>query len=256
MSKSYKLKIILGGSANSGKSTFLNNSVIHETPIGVSFKPVDCFVNDEDSYKFVCWDLKVRERFQFMYKIFCRGACGALLCFDVSNYKSFNELHMWIKIIRESAGNIPIFLIGTKIDLPRNVFDDDISRLIEKYNLDGIYFASIHQEHDRKAIIFRKLIEKLNPNNVISDFSIFLPNNISDKKFRTFLEYFSKCPLCDRENHFDYLKNFFFSKNTEMIKLKEKLLGLVKASKKIDKKYRPLIGIPCCHCFKEIFEKK
>jgi len=46
MPKLYKLKLILGGAQNSGKSSFINWHRKEDTPIGVSFESVECYAND------------------------------------------------------------------------------------------------------------------------------------------------------------------------------------------------------------------
>ena len=100
----------MGGSAKAGKTTFLNGTYFpfneESFHIGVSFKLIDCLVNNEDSYLLQVWDFKVMNQFRCLYPSFCKGAKGALLCFDVNDYESFKELHYWINTIRKIAGNI------------------------------------------------------------------------------------------------------------------------------------------------------
>jgi small GTP-binding protein len=117
MPRSFKLKLVLGGSQGSGKSTFISRNKSDSSPIGVSFESIECFVNDGDHFKFIVWDLKDRERFRFLFPYFCRGACAGLLFVDLSNKESFSDLNRWITLFKESAGDIPILLIGTKSDL-------------------------------------------------------------------------------------------------------------------------------------------
>ena len=258
MPKSYKLKLISGGASGCGKTSFIHGTLMNETPIGVSFKPIECIVNEGDSWKFVVWDLKAKDQFKFLFPTFCRGAAGAFLFFDVSNYNSFKELNYWINIFRRNAGDIPIILIGTKIDLNScEVPDEDIQKLVEEQDLDRVFFTSMRENEVKKVVIFKFLIERIDPNTPIYDFSIFLPNQMEDEKFAKFVENFSICPICRKENHFEYLRTFYYSKNYSSIKLREKLLDLVEESENFDKKYYNKIdvGIPCCHCFKNIFGK-
>ncbi len=260
MTKSYKLKLISGGASSSGKTSFLHGTLKNETPIGVSFMPIECFVNEGDSYKFILWDLKSKERFKFLFPTFCRGASAALLFFDVSNYNSFEELNYWINIFRKNTGKIPIILIGTNLDFnSREVFDEDIEKFIEKYHLDGLFFTSIQEEEDntQKEAIFKYLVEKLDPTHEIFEFSVFFSNQMEDEHLENFLSFFSICPICKKENHFDYLKSFFLSKNSDLIKLRERLLKLVEESKCFNKRYynNITLGIPCCQCYKNIFGK-
>jgi len=70
MPRSYKLKLVLGGSQNSGKTTFINSNRNKNSPIGVSFEAIECFVNEGDYFKFIVWDLKDSERFRFIFPIF------------------------------------------------------------------------------------------------------------------------------------------------------------------------------------------
>ena len=156
MPKSYKLKLMLLGSSGSGKTSFISGHNNNDWPIGISFKIVECYANENDIYKFLIWDLKDRPRFHFMFKDFCRGAHAGLLCFDLSDRNSFNALNFWINLLREGSGNVPIILIGTKNDLEnREVQDQEILDFIQEENLETIFFTSIFQENDTKQEIFR-----------------------------------------------------------------------------------------------------
>ncbi|GAG83247.1 unnamed protein product, partial [marine sediment metagenome] len=53
----YKLKLVLGGLQDSGKTTFINSYREQNNSIGVSFESVECFVNEGDHFKFIVWDL-------------------------------------------------------------------------------------------------------------------------------------------------------------------------------------------------------
>lgn len=47
-----------------------------------------------------------------------RGALGALLVYDVTNYKSFENIKVWLKELKTYASNdIVIMLVGNKYDL-------------------------------------------------------------------------------------------------------------------------------------------
>ncbi len=258
MSKNYKLKIIIAGSTSSGKSSFLwgRDAENDFDCLGISFKSIECVVNECDSYKLVCWDLKIRDRFRFMFPTFCRGATAAILTFDVNDIKSFKELSHWIKIIKNNNKNykekFPIILIGTKTDLNnRAVSDAEIDELIEKYNINGVFFTSIHENNGikKKEAIFKKLIESIYPSTKINKCTVFIPKE--DKVFNKFVQIFQRCPICGEKNHWDSLKNLFYSKDPHIKELKEKLFELFTKFEKIGK---VKIGIPCCNCFKKYFK--
>lgn len=256
MAKSCIFKIIIGGSA--GKTSFINGAVNHHNNddyfhIGVNFKLIDCLVNNEDNYLLQIWDFKVLKDFQFLYPSFCKGAKGALLFFNVTDYNSFKELSFWISIIRQIAGNIPIILIGINIDVGnREVLENEINDLMRRNNVNSVFYTS-GNENDQK-IIFKHLIENIDHYSYIGEFSIIASE--FDEDFEDFIRFFSDCPLCGRSLHSSYLKRFFYSRKHETIKLKSRLLDLIEESKDYDDIYYNEIrlGIPCCKCFKDIFE--
>ena len=254
MPRSYKLKLVIGGAPGSGKTSFLHGMPINDTPIGVSFKTIECFINDGDSYKFMIWDLKAQERFRFMYPSFCRGACAALLCYDITDYNSFSALKDWVRIIKRHVGDIPILLIGTKQDLGKNVVKkDEFAHFIKEHNIAYSYELSIHDANikDIKAKIFQNLIEKIHPEIEITDFSILFP--MEDEAFVEFAEMFLMCPICYKENHIESLVRFFYSKDPVDVMLREKLNKLVD---QLDNFNNLFLGIPCCKCYRKIFESE
>jgi GTPase SAR1 family protein len=266
MARTYKLKMVIGGAAGSGKTSFLDGKAspnVEFNNLGVSFRPIECIVNNGDSYQFICWDPNVKERYRFLFPVFCRGVSCAILCFDVSDHKSFEELKFWIKVVRKNGiitnYKIPIVLVGTKNDLNiQEVTDDEVHNLIEQFDLDGIFFVSIYDKDlkQKKETIFKILIEQIEPYYQIEDFSVFIPRE--DNKFKEFLQYFSICPICGSKNHFDSLKKFYYSRDPSLINLKERLLDLIEESKDFDDFYynEISIGIPCCKCFEMHFEEK
>ena len=243
----------MAGASGSGKTSFLkglsysfNDSEYLQ--IGVSFKLVDCLINNEDSCLLQIWDLKATSILESLYPSYCKGAKGALLCFDITDRNSFNELNYWIQIIRKMAGYIPIILIGTKLDLKeQTVPNNEIYDYVEKNQLNGIFFMTIEEKNHIK--IFRHLLESILFTHIYQ-LNILLPE--CDYEFENFIELFSVCPLCHRKLHYKELKDFYFSKNHDMRRLKENLLKLVKKSKAFNNRYKMRIGIPCCRCFKLI----
>lgn len=67
----------------------------------------------------------------------CQGSNVALIMYDITNSNSLKQLPDWLQIIRENAGDIPIILIGNKIDfeISREVSKEAGIKFAEKYNL-------------------------------------------------------------------------------------------------------------------------
>jgi hypothetical protein len=69
--------------------------------------------------------------------------------------------------------------------------------------------------------------------------------------FRKFIKFYSRCPLCGNYNHYFKLKRIYFDK--ENINLKKNLIKFIE--KKETKHYADInVGVPCCSCYKNIFE--
>jgi GTPase SAR1 family protein len=258
MSKSYKLKLVLGGSPASGKNTVLDTYEDIGSPIGVSFQSVECLVNEEDNYRFIVWDLKDRKRFRFLFPVFCRGACAGLLCFDLSNKESFSDLHRWITLFKENVNEIPIILIGTRANLTnREVSEDAINNLIAN-NEDLIYIehTSLLSVEENLEVIFKKLIKTLQPGHDLSRFRLTF--NKEDDQLMRLRNFFDRCPICKKRIHNNVgLKNMY--KNTSdpnALRLKESLIRLVNNIEEIrfDYSNKISLGIPCCDCYKKIFD--
>ena len=252
MPRFFKLKVILGGATNSGKTSFINGNIVDDTPIGVSFEPIEFFSNDQDSFKFIIWDLKDRERFSFLYPLFCRGACAGLICFDLTDYESFLAIEKWVNLFRESSSDITIFLIGTKSDLgSRAVSEEEINSAINQYNLKKVFFTNIYDQQDYLKEVFFHIVKNIEPDYEIKSFSRF-PQD--DAEFNYFKNLFRFCPVCNRSLHEKDLRVIYFSNDEVTTKTKEQLLNLITYNLDFQKHIPKLtFGIPCCNCYKKFF---
>ncbi len=256
---SFKIKLVMGGET-SFKSNILQDTIHNEEDfyqIGVNFIPLECVLNNGNTYVFIIWDLNSKERFRFMYSKFCKGASAALLYFDISNKKSFTDLDSWIQIFRSSVGQIPIFLIS--FQSKENVIEvneEEIDIFAEKNDIDNLFHISEDQQDrvKKKEDIFRRIIENLDPSvQEIHDFSLTFP--MEEKNFKEFVDHFGMCPICKKENHIYNLKSFFYSKDPESLLLKSKLIKLYEKDLEYSYSRNISLGIPCCSCYKKYFEK-
>ncbi len=104
--------------------------------IGVDFYSKTTNFKDK-KVKLQIWDFGGEERFRFLLSQYCKGANGAFFLYDITNQVSLDHLPDWTQIVRENAGEIPIMLIGSKVDLNefRAVPRDDGISAAKKYNL-------------------------------------------------------------------------------------------------------------------------
>ena len=132
--------------------------------IGVDFYSKTTSFKDK-KVKLQIWDFGGEERFRFLLSQYSKGANGAFFLFDITNQTSLDHLPDWTQVIREHAGDIPIMLIGSKVDLNefRAVPRDDGILTAKKYNLASfVELSSKTGENVEKAfnvmteIIFEK----------------------------------------------------------------------------------------------------
>jgi small GTP-binding protein len=128
--KNYIFKILIIGNASVGKTSLLRryvNGMFDESTImtiGVDFftKEIGC---NNAKCLLQLWDLGGQERFRYLLDNFVMGARGALLLFDLTGMPLIEDILEWVNIARLHDLNLPILLIGTKLDLKDLIAVDD-----------------------------------------------------------------------------------------------------------------------------------
>ncbi|NHJ20239.1 MAG: GTP-binding protein [Candidatus Lokiarchaeota archaeon] len=135
------VKIIVSGDGGVGKTSFLNRLVnnsfddFSELTKGVDFYSKRIFVNGTE-FNFIMWDFAGQDRFKTLLNDFVEGSLAAFILFDLSRINTIENVYEWI-INLESFGQIPIILIGTKVDLitpyQSQTIDTYISEIKKEY---------------------------------------------------------------------------------------------------------------------------
>jgi small GTP-binding protein len=128
-------KIVVLGSQGVGKTTLVHRYVKNtfippaksQSTVGASF--LTTRVNDPESgttIRLQIWDTAGQERFRSISKLYYRGAHAAILCYDVTSQRSFDEMGSWLQELREQCGleasrgglgDMIIHVVGTKSDV-------------------------------------------------------------------------------------------------------------------------------------------
>jgi len=118
----YIFKILLVGEAPGSKTAFVKRYCFdvfksHERlTIGVDFYSKTTLFKDEE-IKLQIWDFGGELKLRLLLSNYCKSANGAFFIYDITAKESLDHLPEWTQIIRENAGDIPIMLIGSKLDL-------------------------------------------------------------------------------------------------------------------------------------------
>ncbi len=154
----YIFKIIEIGDSTVGKTAIkvrLTDDYFKKdlkTTLGVDFgsKTLKCEYISEDilftgTHRFTAkmnlWDAAGQAHYEQIRGMYYRGAKGALLVYDVTNPVSFQNLDKWINELEENVGiDLPILIVGNKIDLERRVPQKDAEEYAKEKNF--LYFET------------------------------------------------------------------------------------------------------------------
>jgi len=63
------------------------------------------------------WDTAGQERYESMSRIYYRSARAAIVCYDLTEPRSFEKARFWVDELMQNEEGCAIFLVGTKLDL-------------------------------------------------------------------------------------------------------------------------------------------
>ena len=116
-------KIVLIGDTSVGKTNILSKYLSDEfdpeskATVGVEFGTKN-FKIENNIVKVQIWDTAGQERYRSITNAYYKGAKGALLVYDITNKKSFDNLDKWISDLKTNGDEkISIVLLGNKSDL-------------------------------------------------------------------------------------------------------------------------------------------
>ena len=125
------LKIIIVGDSGVGKSNFLFRFVndqfsqVYQTTVGIDCKSKVCTLpKSKKKVKLNLWDTAGQERYMSINKLYFQKIQGVILMYDITHRDSFEGLAKWVQLINETTYNIPVILIGNKID------DEEENRIV------------------------------------------------------------------------------------------------------------------------------
>ena len=125
------LKIIFLGDSGVGKSNFLFRFVEGKfaynssATIGLNYKSKLCTLpKSKKKVLLQLWDTAGQEKYMSITKIFFQKVQGIVLMYDITKRESYEKLPKWVQIIKETTYDVPVLLLGNKID------DEDENRIV------------------------------------------------------------------------------------------------------------------------------
>jgi small GTP-binding protein len=152
-------KVIIIGPPSVGKTSlavrFCDNTFVsnYKPTLGVDFLSKKYQVWGLETELNV-WDTAGEERYKAVTHPFYRGAVACILCFDVNDAKSFEELPSWVTDVRGQNPDIHMFLVGNKSDL-YNVIGQDkceqyaTNQRMEYFETSALQNTSVNNLFDR-----------------------------------------------------------------------------------------------------------
>ncbi len=162
------IKICLGGDGGTGKTSLLETQRTGifqpsaKITIGIDFA---CFPMQYQNQKitFLVYDLAGQQRFRFLQNSFIIGSRAAIILYDLTRERTFQNIPLWYKLFTSEYAEMPILIAGSKMDLVQNA---DLVYYQEKWRNMRRNFP------DLKNIIDHRFISAKNAIGIIDIFQI------------------------------------------------------------------------------------
>ena len=138
-------KVLLLGDSSVGKTCFLlrycdkSFQDVHLSTIGLDYRLKTITLKNNRTVKLQIWDTAGQDRFRAITKNYYKSANGVILIYDITNIQTYENVKNWISQIKEEANpNVIIYLVGNKIDLPKEkrvVNIEDGEKIAEEFEI-------------------------------------------------------------------------------------------------------------------------
>lgn len=166
----YVFKIVAVGLGGVGKTSLIRRFATgkfddnYMMTLGVDFTTKFLTVQQK-KVKIVCADTSGQPYYGSVRPQYYEGANAAIIIFDLTNRHSFDSVTKWIKELEEYVDNIPIAIVGNKLDL---TLKNDSARRIElkegeefSESVGMTYFETSAKTSENVDQVFALLTEKI-----------------------------------------------------------------------------------------------
>lgn len=164
-----KYKIVFLGDQGVGKTSLITRFMYdtfdeqYAATIGIDFLSKTMYLEDNKTVRLQLWDTAGQERFRSLIPSYIRDSNVAIICYDITNKKSFENLDKWINEVKlERGDDVIIVIVGNKSDLnnKRQVKAEDLELISAKYNCNIFLETSTKANYNIK-LLFKKIAKTL-----------------------------------------------------------------------------------------------
>ncbi|MFX1253892.1 MAG: Rab family GTPase [Promethearchaeota archaeon] len=156
----YLFKIVALGSGGVGKTSLIRSYAglkldpVYLPTLGIDITSQSVTV-DGTEVRLLCSDTAGQEYFSRLRPAYYKGACGALIVFDITQIRTFEAVGRWLEELRNSIpDDIPKILIGNKIDLKnREVAKEQAEKFAKKETMLFYEASALTGENVKKIFI-------------------------------------------------------------------------------------------------------
>ncbi|MFO8020054.1 MAG: leucine-rich repeat domain-containing protein [Promethearchaeia archaeon] len=216
-------KIIVTGEGGVGRSTllkrYIDGTFNPNTPMtrGIAWS-CKTVTHQGSPITLAFWDFAGQERWRFCLEPFVLGADGAILTFDLTRPQSLENIEGWVNICRRYNPELPILLVGTKLDLTQEISVNDEYALNFKENYNLFEYVKVSSRTGENIeILFNLLLEKLlKDEKTENEVKIldFLPNSQVPIENIDHQQYPEK--ITEFENRLDLILHLIQEENTRL----------------------------------------
>merc|ERR1712000_703157 len=163
----HKYKLVFLGDQSVGKTSIITRFMYdtfdstYQATIGIDFLSKTMYLDDR-TVRLQLWDTAGQERFRSLIPSYIRDSSVAVVTYDVTNRKSFENCSKWIDDVRTERGqNVIIVMVGNKTDLEedRLVSAEEAEKLASE--LDVMQIETSAKQGSNVKALFRKIAQAL-----------------------------------------------------------------------------------------------
>ena len=136
----YKFKIMILGESMVGKTSLITRYTLDKfgerylCTIGIDFQ-VKIVQKNGKEIKLQIWDTAGQERYRNVAKSYFQSSQGFIVCYDMTNRESFNQVKYWVEQIKTiSDEKTKCILVATKCDIgEREITEEEGEELANKF---------------------------------------------------------------------------------------------------------------------------